>query len=146
MRGTGQNDVWPAQLQKLQLQFDGPADRDFQELLRSRLVDRYGVELVDQGAPELIVSGVSRDRRVLSLSATGKVSEYLLRFQVSFALYHYDGKVIFEKRTIKLQRAFTFDSTIILAKQLEETHLLEQMQNDAVRRILHSVNTITQSQ
>lgn len=130
----------------MQLRFDGPTNRDFQELLRSRLVDRYGVEIVNQDAPELVISGISRDRRVLSLSATGKVTEYLLRFQVSFALYQHDGKIIFEKRTIKLQRAFTFDSTIILAKQLEEARLSEQMQNDAVRRILHSVTALTNNQ
>jgi len=143
LRGTGQSGSWPVQLQKIQLRYDGPVDRDFRELLQSRLIDRHDVKIVSQGAPELVISGVSRDRRVLSLGATGKVTEYVLRFQASFALYDHDEKILIEKRTIKLQQAFTFDSTLILAKQLEEARLSEQMQNEAVRRILHSVNTST---
>ncbi len=143
LRGSGQAIVWPAQLQKLQLRFDGSVDPDFRASLRNRIIDRYGVEIVKDDAPELVISGVTRDRRVLSLGATGKVSEYLLRFQASFVLLHDDGKSIIEKQTVRLQRDFSFDNTRLLAKELEESRLSKQMQNDAVRRILRKVIALT---
>ena len=143
LRGSGQAVVWPARLQKLQLRFDDSADPNFRASLRNRLIDRYGVEIVKDDAPELVISGISRDRRVLSLGATGKVSEYLLRIQASFALLHGNGKSIIEKQTIRLQRDFNFDNTRLLAKELEESRLSKQMQNDAVRRILRRVIALT---
>lgn len=146
LRGAGQNDVWPAQLQEMQLRFDDSASRDFRVLMRNRLVDGHKVKIVTRVAPELVISDVRLERRVLSLSATGKVSEYLLRFQASFALLHNDGKTVIEKQTVRLQRAFTFDNTNILASELEEARLSEQMQNDAVRRILRRVIALAKNQ
>lgn len=131
------------QLQKLQLRFDGSVDPDFRASLRYRLVDRYGVEIVNDDAPELVISGLTRDRRVLSLSTTGKVSEYLLRLQASFTLLHGDGIPIIEKQTVRLRRDFSFDNTRLLAKELEESRLSKQMQNNAVRRILRRVIALT---
>jgi len=146
LRGAGPNDVWPAQLQKMQLRFDDSVDRDFRILLRNRLIDGYEVQIVEKDAPELVVSGVRLERRVLSLGATGKVSEYLLRFHANFELFNNDGKTVIEKQTVRLQRAFTFDNTNILASELEEARLSEQMQKDAVRRILRRVIALTKSQ
>lgn len=146
LRGTGQAVVWPPQLQKLQLRFDSSVDRDFSALLRNRLVDGYGVEIVNEDAPELVISGVIHGRRILSLGATGKVSEYLLHFQASFAMSSRDGESLIEKRTIRLQRDLSFDGTNILAKEVEAAHLSEQMQKDVVKRILRRVIALTKSQ
>lgn len=137
--------MWPTQLQKMQLRFDDSADGDFRASLRNRLTDSYEVQIVKKAAPELVVSGVRIERRVLSLSATGKASEFLLRFQVSFALLYSDGSTMIEKQTVRLQRDFRFDNTNILASKLEETRLSEQMQNDAVRRILRRVQALTKN-
>ncbi len=145
LRGAGQTDAWPAELQKLQLRFGGSVDRDFRALLRNRLVDGYGVEIVNEDAPKLVISGVIRGRRVLSLGATGKVSEYLLRFRASFAVLNRDGELLVEKQTVRLQREFSFDSTNILAIEVEEARLSEQMQSDAVRRILRRVIALTKN-
>lgn len=146
LRGTGQDGAWPAQLQKMQLRFDDSVDRDFRMSLRNRLVDGYEVQIVKKAAPELMVSGVRLERRILSLSATGKVSEYLLRYQASFVIRDSDGKTMREKQTVRLQRDFRFDNTNILASKLEEARLSEQMQNDAVRRILRRVIASTNNQ
>ncbi|MFV1997091.1 MAG: LPS assembly lipoprotein LptE [Acidiferrobacterales bacterium] len=129
----------------MQLRFDDSADGDFRASLRNRLTDSYEVQIVKKAAPELVVSGVRIERRVLSLSATGKASEFLLRFQVSFALLYSDGSTMIEKQTVRLQRDFRFDNTNILASKLEETRLSEQMQNDAVRRILRRVQALTKN-
>jgi LPS-assembly lipoprotein len=146
LRGTGQAVTWPEQLQQLQLRFDGSVDSDFRASLRNSLIDRYGVEIVKEGVAQLVISGVARDRRVLSLSATGKVSEYLLRFQVSFAVVNATGDPLIKRQTVRLQRDFSFDNTNILAKEVEERRLSEQMQNDAVRRILRRMTALTRNQ
>lgn len=138
LRGTGAG-AWPQHLQSLQLRFDNGVGSDFKQSMRNTLMDRYGVKLIEHDAPELVISGVQTDRRVLSLSATGKASEYLLRFRVSFAVNSRDGKPLIEQQTVKLQRDFSFDNTNVLAKEIEEARLSEQMQIDAVRRILSRV-------
>lgn len=145
LRGSGQALAWPDQLVTLQLRFDSSVDPDFRRLLRQRLADRFGVKIVNQGAPELAISAVILDRRVLSLNATGKVSEYLLRLQVRFELKGKDGKSIIEKQAVRLQRVYSYSSTDILAKAVEQERLSEQMQNDAVRRILRRVIALTKS-
>jgi len=144
LRGSGQATAWPAQLQQLQLSFDNSVDSDFKQIVRYMLMDRYDVKIVARDAPELVISAVQRNRRVLSLSATGKASEYLLRFRVGFVVNGLDGKALIEPQTVRLQRDFTFDNTSILAKEVEEERLSEQMQNDAVRRILHRVMVLNQ--
>jgi len=145
LRGSGPALAWPDQLVTLQLRFDSSVNPDFRRLLRQRLVGGFAVKIVKQGAPELAISAVILDRRVLSLNATGKVSEYLLRLQVSFELHGNDGKSIIEKQTVRLQRDFSFSRLDILAQEVEQASLSEQMQNDAVRRILRRVIALTKS-
>lgn len=133
-------------MQQLQLRYEDSVDQDFRTRLRQQLVYRFGVELVSSSAPALVISTATHDRRVLSLSATGKVSEYLLRFDVSFSLLSREGKAIIENQTVLLRQAFNFKETDLLAIEVEQTRLQERMQNDAVRRILRRVIALTPNQ
>ncbi len=139
LRGADQTTSWPAHLETLQLKFVGSVDPDFRTRLRTQLTSQFNVQIVPASAPTLVVKDVTQDRRVLTLSATGKVSEYLLHLDASFFLVGRDGNKIFDKQSVRLRQAFSFDETDILAIEVEQARLSERMQIDAVRRILRRV-------
>ena len=67
---------------------------------------------------------------------SGKVSDYLLNYSVTFSLTAADGKVLLPSQVIKLQREYTFDKLNVLAKEREDEFLRREMRRDAVQQIL----------
>lgn len=139
MRGTGETAVWPEALKQLQLKLDDKGADVFHQVLRDDLINSYGVEITTAPAPVLIVSGISRERKVLSLGATGKASEYLLRFGAQFRLLDAEGKELIASNAVRLQRDFSYDPVNVLAKEAEEQRLYDEMQFVAARQLLRRV-------
>jgi LPS-assembly lipoprotein len=139
LRGTAVDGHWPAALAPLQLNLEAGDNRVFERKLRTELAQVYGVALVEKDAPVLSVSGVSLPRKVLSLSSTGKASEYLLRFDARFSLADAAGKQVIALQRFRLQREFTVGTENILAKKAEEQRIYDEMQADAARQLLRRV-------
>lgn len=144
LRGSAEPKAWPESLRRLQIKVTGGSADTLLRQLRSRLRDTYHVDLVENGsAPVLFVTSVKQERRVLSTGATAKASEYLLQLRVGFKVTDEQNQVLLNPQTVILQRDYRFDSTNVLATEIEERHLLEQMQTDAARRILNRVMAVT---
>ncbi|KPK12533.1 MAG: hypothetical protein AMJ68_01230 [Acidithiobacillales bacterium SG8_45] len=139
LRGTTIDREWPPALAQLQLKLDVSQSTVFERTLRDELAQVYRVQLLDNNAPVLAVSGVSRSRRVLSLSSTGKASEYLLQFDAAFSVSDAAGKQLIASQRFRLQREFTVGTENILAKQAEEQRIYDEMQADAARQLLRRV-------
>jgi LPS-assembly lipoprotein len=77
-----------------------------------------------------------REKTILSLSGTGRVSEYQLRYRVAYRLY--DGKAteFIPTSEIVLQRDLSFSDQAALSKESEELLLYRDMQNDAVQQLV----------
>ena len=142
LRGKGETELWPSRLKQLQLRLDSSAGDVFQEALRDSLINSYQVEIANASAPVLIVTGVSRERRVLSLSATGKASEYLIRFRANFRVLDKNGNELLALRSLQLQRDFSFGAANLLAKEAEEQRIYDEMQEEAARQLLRRVATL----
>ena len=77
-----------------------------------------------------------REKSILSLSGTGRVSEFQLRYRVSYRLY--DGKATeyIPTSEIVLRRDFSFNDQAALSKESEELLLYRDMQADAVQQLM----------
>jgi LPS-assembly lipoprotein len=77
-----------------------------------------------------------RLKEVLSLTGTGKVREFQLRYRVGFRVHDNKGTDFVPLSVIQLTRDVTFNDTEILAKEQEEQLLFRDMQTDMVQQIL----------
>jgi LPS-assembly lipoprotein len=78
----------------------------------------------------------TRQKEVLSLTGTGKVREFQLRYRVGFRVHDGKGIDFVPQSLIQLTRDVTFNDTEILAKEQEEQVLFRDMQTDMVQQIL----------
>ncbi len=77
-----------------------------------------------------------RQKDILSLTATGRVSEYRLIYRVGFRVSDGKGGDYVPPSTIELFRDISFNDTDILAKESEEGLLYRDMQSDMVQQIM----------
>jgi LPS-assembly lipoprotein len=78
----------------------------------------------------------TRQKIILSLAATGRVSEYQLVYRVGFRVHDGKGAEFLPTNTIELKRDVTFNDSVVLSKELEEANLYRDMQFDMVRQIM----------
>jgi LPS-assembly lipoprotein len=78
----------------------------------------------------------SRQKEILSLSGSGRVREFRLRYRVGFRVH--DGKAgeYVPQSTVELSRDVSFNDTEVLAKEAEELLLYRDMQSDMVQQIM----------
>ena len=113
--------------------------------LRRGLRASRRVELVDEPARAqavLQVTGLSQERRILSLSAAGRVQEYQLIYRVSFRVHDGRGQELLPLNDIVLRRDITYNDSQVLAKEQEEILLVRDMQNDAVQQVLRRLSAV----
>lgn len=90
----------------------------------------------------LQILGESSEKRILSLSSAGRVSEYQLFYRLSFRLHDGKDRNWIPPQQIELKRDFSFSDVQVLAKESEEALLLANMRSDAVRQILRRLSTV----
>jgi LPS-assembly lipoprotein len=78
----------------------------------------------------------TRQKEILSLTGTGRVREFQLRYRVGFRVHDGKGTEFVPPSTIQLTRDVTFNDTEILAKEQEEQLLFRDMQSDMVQQIM----------
>jgi LPS-assembly lipoprotein len=78
----------------------------------------------------------TRQKEILSLTGTGRVREFQLRYRVGFRVHDGKGAEYVPTSTIQLPRDVTFNDAQILAKEQEEQLLFRDMQVDMVQQIL----------
>ena len=78
----------------------------------------------------------TRQKEILSLTGTGRVREFQLRYRVGFRVHDGKGGDYVPQSTIELTRDVTFNDTEILAKEQEEQLLFRDMQIDMVQQIM----------
>ncbi len=77
-----------------------------------------------------------RQKNILSLTATGRVSEYRLVYRVGFRVHDGKGGEYVPPSVIELFRDISFNDTDVLAKETEEGLLYRDMQSDMVSQIM----------
>ncbi len=87
-------------------------------------------------AATLHILAEAREKEILSLSTGGRVSEFRLRYRVSFRLLDSKNIDLIPSSQIVLHRDFAFNDQQVLAKEAEEALLFRDMQSDAVHQLV----------
>lgn len=105
--------------------------RNIQSGTRTRVVDEAAsAEAILQFLQEV------REKHILSLTGTGRVREFQLRYRVGFRLHDGKGGEFLPASTIELTRDVTYNDAEVLAKETEEQLLYRDMQFDMVQLVM----------
>jgi LPS-assembly lipoprotein len=132
----------PAQLRVSYVQ---AADRqsDFVQDLRKELLVS-GAQLMADSKDATAVVRILTDsfqRRVLSVSATDQPVEYEITYTVRFSVSFGDKEVL-PPQEVSAVRDYTFDETILLAKQNEEAILREALAHDLADVVMRRLTNL----
>jgi len=94
------------------------------------------VNSAQEAAATLIVISELREKSILSLSGTGRVREFQLRYRMSYRMLDNKAVEILPTTEIALTRDFSFNDQDTLSKESEEALLFRDMQNDAVQQLV----------
>ena len=88
----------------------------------------------------MIINVLEEDmrRNVLSLSSTGKATEYELYYTLAFELVSAEGKVVLPRQRIEISRDYFNDQSgeTVLGKASEETVIREEIYKQVVRSVV----------
>jgi LPS-assembly lipoprotein len=108
---------------------------DLRRAIRSS--DTTRLALVASDAQATFLPGTEyRDRIILSVSGTGRISELRLRYLYPYRVVDAKGRDLIAPGTIELIRDLTYDDSNVLAKQQEEVLLWRDMENDLVHQLM----------
>jgi len=96
--------------------------------------DPKGAEAILQFTTE------AREKEILSLTGTGRVREFRLRYRVGFRVHDGKGNDFIPLNTLELTRDISFNDAEVLAKESEEQLLFRDMQSDMVQQILRRLS------
>jgi len=100
------------------------------------------VKLTDSAEQaELVLDIVSEnpDKQVLSLGGDGRVNEFRLFYRVSLRAYDHQRDWI-PAEVIVLRRDYSYDDSIVFAKEAEEALLYQSMRSDMVQQIIRRLS------
>jgi len=84
----------------------------------------------------LVVINELREKSILSLSGSGRVREFQLRYRMSYRMVDNKAAETIPVTEIALTRDFSFNDQDTLSKESEEALLFRDMQNDAVQQLV----------
>ena len=80
-----------------------------------------------------------RGKTILSLSSSGRVREFRLRYNFDFRVADRQGRDLVEPVLLLIERDFPFNDNQVLAKETEEALIYRDMQSDMVQQILRRI-------
>ena len=86
-----------------------------------------------------IVSETS-EKKILTLSGSGRVTEFRLIYRISLRAYDQQQQVWIPAEELSQHRDFSYDDTLVLAKESEEALLFQSMRSEMVQQILRRLN------
>ncbi|MGR9115484.1 MAG: LPS-assembly lipoprotein LptE [Gammaproteobacteria bacterium] len=125
----------PEQLRKVYL---ANASSSLREQFTKSLKSSSGQVVGSSAQAGMVVNILNErmDRRVLSLSNTGKANEFELNYSLDFQLLDATGAVLLDRQTIEINRDYFNDQEAIIAKTNEEAVIRSEMYQQAVRAIV----------
>jgi LPS-assembly lipoprotein len=97
----------------------------------TKLVDRP-----EQAQITVQILSELQESQILALSVAGRVNELQLRLRIMFRAKDRENKEWIVPTEILLHRDMTYDDQTVLAKDNEQTLLVEDMRQDAVRQLV----------
>lgn len=86
--------------------------------------------------------GETRDRQILSLNSQGRVREIALFYRIRFRLRDAAQREVLPPTEISVKRDITYNESLALSKEAEESLLYRDMQSDLVQQILRRLEAL----
>src|SRR5450759_4360182 len=80
------------------------------------------------------------DKQILTLSGSGRVTEFRLIYSVSLRAYDHKRQDWIPAEEMALRRDYSYDDTKVLAKEAEETLLYQRMRSEMVQQIMRRLS------
>src|SRR5688572_4276862 len=93
-------------------------------------------ETPEEAQVVLQITNELTEKKILSLSGGGRVSEFQLRYRVAFRLTDSKNREHIPASEILLWRDYSFNDEQVLAKEHEERLLYRHMRDDAVQQLV----------
>jgi LPS-assembly lipoprotein len=118
----------------------GPLQREVRHYLgisEAPLVER-------QKDAKLVIRLIGEDiqRRVLSVGSTGKVEEYEVHYAATYSVERANGEIVIPREILDQQRSYTYSETEVLAKDVEQERLVQDMRRDVVRQMMRRLQSV----
>ena len=99
------------------------------------------INLVQDGSANhtIVISNYGRDRRVLSVGADGKVSEYELISTASYQLLDNTDQALYPAESFSISRFYSVSTDASLSDDLEEADIYERMEQSLVDQIFRHI-------
>lgn len=139
-RLRGHVDV-PPQMQETYIKGAAAFSELYIELQKA--LERAGAKIVsgpEVATAQLNIASEQLKRRVLSVDAQGRASEYELTYEVVFDLQDKANKVLVATQTVSLLRDYKFDPDNVLAKDTEEVQLRKSLVIAAVQQLMRRID------
>ena len=90
----------------------------------------------DDSQAILHILNAKRRKIILSVSGSGRVREFQLRYSISFKVTDKNGREIVPISNIEVNRVLPFSDSAFLASQKEEEMLIKEMKKDAILKMM----------
>lgn len=111
------------------------------ELRRNLLVNKVTVAAsAEQADVVLNIASETTDQQILTLAGSGRVNEFEMHFRVSLRAYDNKQQNWIPAEQMVLYRNYSYNDTIILAKEAESNMLFQGMRSDMVQKILRRLS------
>lgn len=137
-------------------QLRGQADFDFDRIKRqgldtvqmSRVMDMAlkvnGLEVnIGQAPVTLTLIDESRERSIVTFSATGRAREVRITYTLTFSVRDSKSDYLIADTALSQQRELTYSDDQILGKEAEENRLFKEMQEDIARQIVTRLGNVS---
>lgn len=127
------------------LYVQAPAGSQFAQQFKRVIAAGSSTRIIDDpkaAEATLILVGEIREKIILSLSGSGRVSEYQLRYRMTYRIVNKATAEILPSTEIALKRDFSFNDQDTLSKESEEALLFRDMQNDAVQQLVRRLQVV----
>jgi LPS-assembly lipoprotein len=126
----------------------GQVNAPFGVELRRELHRVAGLEVItdprELGNAELILdlNAAVREKVILGRTSTGDIREFQLRYKVLFQVRNQEGFEKISDAEMVQKRDVSFSETVVLAKEMEEELLYQNMQTDLVYQLIRRLGSI----
>ena len=90
----------------------------------------------------LVIESAELQKKILSVSGTGRVREYQLRYTISFRVNDQRGREIVPDTKIEVNRVLPYSDSAILSAGAEEKMLLKNMKKDAILKLMDRLGKV----
>lgn len=108
-----------------------------------RSLEANNLQLVNSAAQADVVLKIIfeiTNKQILTLGGDGRVNEFRLSYRISLRAFDLKQHDWMPAEEIYLYRDFSYDDTIVLAKEAEEALLYQNMRSDMVQQIVRRLS------